>query len=265
MRDDNIDETMLAVAVNGTDQIGYIGYGASRTTTTAIGAWTKISDDGEYVHVHATGAGSGHFVVDAFTPYHDTEVYGEDQLDLDVLPVASVALDLPRYIPLEGPIAPVVVGTTFTMATRLLSADQRHLVDITLAIDSSDATQSGWNLFAATSLRAGHHQVTASADSLAQPVTLDFDSIAHFDAIRTTDTREPYPSYYHLVCAHAFANGREVFSEWKMSATNANGWIPATAGNCLEVVPGNGDGDPNVANVTFVAADGTTAHLGVTE
>lgn len=264
VRDDNIDETMLPVAVNGIDQFGVETYNATRTTVVASGAWTKLDDEGEYVRVRGTAAGSGHFLVTAFTPYHDTEVFAQDQLDLDVLPVATVALDLPRYIPLDAPIAPVVVGSSFTMAVRLLSADNRHLVDTTIAI-TGDAAQATWNLFTTNALPAGHHTVTVTADSLAHPTTLAFDTIAHLDEIRTTDTREPYPSYYHLVCAHAFANNREVFSEWQMTATNANGWIPATAGNCLEVVPGGHDGDPNVATVTFTAADGTTAQLGVTE
>src|SRR6185312_5524600 len=205
VRDDNIDETMLPVAVNGTDQIGYVGHGESRTTTDATGAWTKLSDDGEYVHVRGTTAGSGHFVVTAFAPYHDTEVFAQDGVDLDVLPVASVALDLPRYVPLEGPIAPVVLGTSFTMAVRLLSADHRHLIDLTLTTDAAHSVQSDWDAFTTDALPLGHHEVTVTADALTAPVTLPFDSIAHLDEIRTTDTREPYPSYYHLVCAHAFA------------------------------------------------------------
>lgn len=91
--------------------------------------------------------------------------------------------------------------------------------------------------------------------------TLAFDTIAHIDEIRTTDSHEPGATYYHLVCAHAFANGREVFSEWQMTATDANGWIPATSGNCLELVPPA----TGVAHVTFVAADATTARLDVAE
>lgn len=264
VRDDDIAETMLPVALDGIDQFGYETYGATRSTTTASGAWAKLSDDGAYVRVRATAAGTGHFEVDAYTPYHDTEVVGHDQLTLDVLPVDHVTLDLPRYVALDPPIAPVILGSSFTIAVRLLSADNRRLVDISAAI-TGDAMQAYWNLAATDALPAGRHTVTVGANSLAQPATLTFDTIAHVAAIRISDTREPYPSYYHLVCAHAFVDNREVYSEWQMTATNANGWIPATAGNCLEVVPGNGDGDPNVATVTFVAADGTTAHLGVTE
>ncbi|HSN24874.1 MAG TPA: hypothetical protein VLT45_01280 [Kofleriaceae bacterium] len=257
MRDDNIDETMLPVATNGIDVFGYVAYGATRATTDTTGAWTKLSDDGSYVHVRATTAGTGHFVVTAYAPYHDTEVFARDQVDLDVLPVSRVSLDLPRYIPLDAPIAPTVLGTDVTMAVRLLAADNRHLVDASLAI--TGAPQSAWNLFT-SSAPTGHHEVTITADSLAAPTTLAFDTIDHIDEIRTTDTREPSPSYYHLVCAHAFAGGHEVFSQWKMSATNATGWIPADAGNCLEVVPGD-----TIAHVTFVAADSTTEQLDVAE
>ena len=261
VRDDDIAETMLAVAVHGTDQFGYEAYGATRATTDATGAWTKLSDDGAYAQLHGTTAGTGHFLVTAFAPYHDTEVFAQAQLDLDVLPVTHVALDLPRYVPLAGPIAPTIVGTDVTLAIRLLSADNRRVVDLTLAADAPNAVQSGWNLFTTSALPTGHHAVTVTADSLAQPTTLAFDSITHIDEIRTTDLHEPGATYYHLVCAHAFANGQEVYSQWQMTATDANGWIPATAGNCLELVP-----QPSQpTHVTFVAADGTTAHLDVNE
>jgi hypothetical protein len=262
IRDDDIAETMLAVAVNGIDAFGYETIGAAWSTTEATGAWTKLSDDGSYVRVRATMPGTGHFEAIGHVPYHDTEVFGHDQFDLDVLPAAQVRLDLPRYVALDPaqPIAPVVVGTDFTMAVRVLSADGRRLVDTTLVTTGPTTEQVGWNLFGTDALSIGHHEVTVTADSLAQPATLGFDTVARIDEIRTTDVREPYPSYYHLVCAHAFANSREVYSEWKMTAANATGWIPADAGNCLEVVPGD-----TVATVTFTGADNTSATLLVPE
>lgn len=92
-------------------------------------------------------------------------------------------------------------------------------------------------------------------------MTLSFQTIDHIDEIRTTDVRDPWPSYYHRVCAHAFASNTEVYTEWATTVTDATGWIPPRSGNCVELVPGDG----NIAVVTFTAADGSTVELPVAE
>jgi hypothetical protein len=96
-------------------------------------------------------------------------------------------------------------------------------------------------------------------DSLARPLQLDFEVIDRVDDIQLTDTREPWPSYYHRVCAHAFARGHEVLTEWQANVTGKP-WIPADAGNCVDV----GVGDTGTGLVTFVAADGSSRQIAVT-
>ena len=51
MRDDDIAEAMLPVAVNGTDELGFETYGATYSTIAITGTWSLISNDGAHVRV----------------------------------------------------------------------------------------------------------------------------------------------------------------------------------------------------------------------
>lgn len=69
---------------------------------------------------------------------------------------------------------------------------------------------------------------------LTQATTLNFEATDRIDEIRTSDVRRPTPSYYHVVCAHAFTGGREIYTTWTKAVNYATGWIPTAAGNCLK-------------------------------
>jgi hypothetical protein len=261
MRDDDLAHSMLGVAVSGAYVFRYHTYGATRSSTEVSGAFTSDVDDGAgTATVRAAAPGTGRFFAAGYAPFHEIEVFGHDQIDLPALPVAAARIELPRYRSLDGgPIAPVFVGAAFTFAVHLVADDGRRLADTTLTASGAEPTPTRWNQFGTPTLAPGHHEIRIGADSIA-PTTLAFDTIEYVDEIRTTDVREPYPSYYHVVCAHAFASGAEVFTEWTMTASGATGWIPAASGNCLEVVPGD-----RVAMLSFTAADGSAVQLAVRE
>lgn len=269
MYTDAVEQQIIPLALHGVYELGWTAYGAYAATFDTDAKLQRFEgsrvenpqagDEGLQgsLHLRGNSAGVGRLTVTSYAPYHNTEVYSEDRMDLDILPVDSVKFDLPRYQPLNVPVAPVVVGDSVRFAVRLL-AGNREVADITLVSDIG--VRATWNTFVLHPVELGHHEVVVTADSLAQPATVRFEAIDHIDEIVTSDVRNPKPSYYHVVCAHAFAQGREVYTSWTMTAENANGWIPATAGNCLEVVPG-----PNIAVVRFTAVTGQTTQVNVAQ
>ena len=258
MYDDAVTEQIIPLALHGAYDFGWETYSAQsgRTTAVASGGFIMIDDAPESTRVRGAVAGVGTLTVTAYVPYHDTEVYAATPEDLEILPVDEVGFDLPRYVPEGAPIAPVVATGAATFAVRLL-AGGREVADETLA--GTFGSQTSWDAFALEGLAVGHYTTTITADSLDGPATIGFDVIAGEDEIRTSDVHEPGNTYYHLVCAHAFVADSEVYTTWTMSAANANGWIPATAGNCLEVVPLAAS-----TTVTFTAADARTVTVAVT-
>jgi hypothetical protein len=253
----------LPVAVNGTYELTYETYTdpGVLVRTEIEGGFTSKIDTHQAVTVRATRLGSAAMTVTSYAPYGNTEVIAPTRTTIDVRSIDEVRFDLPRYVSLTGePLEPTVVGSSFVGAIRLVDADGQFLADHSLRVTGEGASTQRWDGFAIAGLAPGRHAVTVEADSLAAPVRVSIDVIDQVDDIILTDTREPSPSYWHQVCAHAFARGVEVMTPWQMTAESF-AWIPADAGNCIEVIPGTG----KTATATFVAANGATKQITISE
>jgi hypothetical protein len=262
--DDWRDGPDMPVAAGGTYRFTYTTYHERPDffVTTAIDAGFRSKQDGPGAAVvHAAGPGTATFTVASNAPYHDTVVYASSDSTIDVLPIAKVRLDLPKYEALAPApsVAPVFVGSSFIGAVRLVAEDGRKLADLSLDTTGAGVTSVRWDAFRAQGLATGRHSITVQGSSLAEPVQIPFEVIEHVDEIRSTVYQYPPPSYYQRVCAHAFSTGREVLTEWDLTVTGTS-WIPEAFGNCVEM----GVGPGRTATVTMTAADGSTLQRIVT-
>lgn len=137
----------LAAAVNGRYRFTWKTFGATRATQRISGAFGAIVDnEPEATTVRPTSTGAGTFVIVAHAPWHDTEVVADEAETIEAAEVASVVLDLPRYKALDParPIGPVIVGSAFTVAVRLVAVDGRWLADLSMGASGDALVPVRW-------------------------------------------------------------------------------------------------------------------------